>query len=296
MSFVIGSSASPSASYSPSASASPTPSPTPSPILQENYVFQLLVGGTNYWPYLLRGGLTIVQVERAEVGTLSAVLEDYDGSLDFTTALWSEVYFQTTDGYKLFGGYLVAAVPEHSKAEDRAIWTLKCESWSTVLARALPIRQTWANKTCGYIAADLFTTAGLTSFDTSTYVTAGDTLESFEATGQKLCELLDELAQRAHAGAEPFVWWITPEKELRFGLAATFAAPFGIAPLTSADWYTTFPPLRSGSNAGREYVKDEYDPPPTPAEDDGPSNDYDDGGHDRGGQIPAPSQKPIKWY
>ena len=267
--------------------------------MQENYVFQLLVGGANYWPYLLRGGLTIVQVERAEVGALTAVLEDYDGSLDLTTALWSEVYFQTTDGYKLFGGYLVSAIPEHSKAEDRAIWTLKCESWATVLNRALPIRQTWANKTCGFIAADLFTTAGLTSFDTSTYVTAGDTLESFEATGQKLNELIDELAQRAAAGSDPFAWWITPDKELRFGPPAAFAAPFAIVPLASANWQTTFPPLRSGSNAGREYIKDEYEAPPEPepgGSGDGTGTSGGSGKHDSGGTVASPSTPPIKWY
>lgn len=274
---------------------------------QENYTFYLNVGGTlsggtvtggtNYWPYLLRGGLTIVQAERGEVGTLTAVLEDYDATLDFTTALWSEVYCYTDTGYFLFGGYLISAVPEHSKAEDREVWTLKCESWSTLLNRALPIRKTYTAKTCGYIVDDLFTTASLTSFDTATYVSAGDTLESFVTEGEKLTDLLDKLALLAHAGGAAFVWWITPQKEVRFGLASSFDAPFDIVPLASADWYNTFPPLRSGSNVGREYIKDEYQAPPEP------ESEPDDGGtgggsgdHDSGGSIPTPSKPPIKWY
>jgi len=260
------------------------------------------VDGSNVWAYVLRGGITIVQAERGEVGTLTAVLEDYDNSLDFSTLLWTDVIFQTSDGYKLFGGYLISAIPEHSKAEDREIWTLKCESWATVLNRALPIRKTWTAKTCGYIVGDLFTEASLTSFDTSSYVTAGDTLESFVSTGEKLTELMDKLALLAHAGGAPFIWWITPDKEVRFGLASTFAAPFAIAPLASADWLTTFPPLRSGSGVGREYIKDEYQAPSEP-DDDGDSGGgggggSSGGGHDTGGTTkpPSPSAPPIKWY
>jgi len=245
-----------------------------------------VVGGKDYWDHLLRGGLTIVQAERAEVGTLTAVLEDYDNTLDFRTALWSEVYCYTDTGYILFGGYLVSAVPEHSKAEDREIWTLKCESWNTVLNRTLPIRQTWTAKTCGYIVKDLFTAASLTSFDTTAYVQAGDTLESFVSAGEKLTELMDKLALLANAGGASFAWWITPRKQVRFGLASAFDAPFDIAPLASANWYTTFPPLRSGSNAGREYTRDEYQPPP---------EDDDDGGTNEQ-TSPSPSKKPIKWY
>jgi len=254
-------------------------------------------GGTDYWGYVLRGGLTMVQAERGEVGTLTAVLEDYDAALDFASALWSEVYCYTNTGYFLFGGYLVSATPEHSKAEEREIWTLRCESWATLLNRALPVRKTWTAKTCGYIVDDLFTEASLTSFDTSTYVTAGDTLESFVSSGEKLADLMDKLALLAHAGGESFVWWITPQKAVRFGLASSFDAPFDIAPLASADWISTFPPLRSGSSVGREYIKDEYVAPPEPEEPEPPSSGGGTGGgRDSGGTVPSPSAPPIKWF
>lgn len=257
---------------------------------QERHTFQLLVNNVDYIGYMLRGSLRIVQAERGEVGTLTAQLIDYGGGLNFATALWQEVYCKTTTGSYLFGGYLIAATPEYAEDETRAVWTLKAESWATLLSRAPIVRKSYVGKSCGYIVQDILTLSGLTGFDTSSYVATGDTLATFNATGEKATELLDRLASLANVsgaadgGAKaPFVWWITPDKTVRFGLASAFAAPFSIVPLASANWSTSFPTLRSGNSVGVEYVHDTGDTGRSTSQ--------------GGTTTPPPAQeKPPKWY
>lgn len=224
-------------------------------VLQENYGFQLLVGAVgsqvDYMAtsaYLLRKSVQIVQSENNEVGTFTARLEDTDGTLDFSTSLWLELRFKTTSGVTLFGGYLVTAIPEHSKDEFRAIWTLKGESWMTLLNKVPAVKKTWVAMTAKAILQDLFTSSGLTGFDTTTYVSTGDTIASFVSTGEAMPNIITRLAGIANlSGGVPFAWSITPGQAVRFGLASSFAAPFAIVPLASADWETTFPALSGTS-------------------------------------------------
>lgn len=216
------------------------------PTYQENHSFQLLIDGVDYISYALRGSLSIVQAENDEIGSLTVRLENWDNTLDFTNELWAEVYLKTLTGIYVFGGYLISAIPEHSKAEDRAIWTLKCESWATLFKRVPSVKATYVGYTAKAIVQALFTAAGLTAFDTSTYVSTGDVIASFVTADESLPDLLNRLSGIANLSAgTTYVWWITPDKKVRFGPATAFAAPFGIAPIASANWTTTFPVLRS---------------------------------------------------
>jgi hypothetical protein len=215
-------------------------------VLQETCAWALEVNGTDFWDYVEYGSVTVTQSERGEIGTLAARLQDYDGTLDFLANVWDEVYlYDATTGYYLFGGYLISANPEHSKAMDHEAWTLKCESWSTRFNKTATVRKTYVAQTAKAILQDLFTTAGLAGFDTTTYVHTGDTLVSFSTAGEKLTDILDKLASLANnTGGTPFVWWVAPNKDVHFGTPSEFAAPFDIAPLATTDWFQTFPAIK----------------------------------------------------
>jgi hypothetical protein len=267
-------------------------------VMQENYTFSLLVNSVEYWPYLLRGSLQMTQGESSETGSLTCRLEDYDGTLNFADLLWKEVYWKTLTPSVtyIFGGYLVEVIPEHSTADTRAVWTLKCESWGTLFNRVLAVTATYAGHTAKAIVAHLFTAAGLSGFDVTTYVATGDTIAKFGVTNAKLSEALDQLAAIANlAGTgEPFIWWVTPAKALRFGLAASFAAPFGIAPLATADWTTTFPPLRDTS-VGTEYgIRNKATRPAKEAPKSAAGLDRGTSGGSDGGTPTAPP--PVIWF
>jgi hypothetical protein len=84
----------------------------PAKVLQETCAWALEVNGTDFWDYVEYGSVTVTQSERGETGTLTARLQNYDGTLDFSS-LWKEVYLiDATTGYYLFGGYLIGTLRE----------------------------------------------------------------------------------------------------------------------------------------------------------------------------------------
>ena len=222
--------------------------------LSQTFTFQLLIDGVDYTGYVLKPGPRIMQADHGEVDTMAVELEDTDNTLVFDGLLWREVKFQTTTGVILFGGYLVDARPQYYKALDREVWQLRCESYATLINHGPVIRASYANKTAKYILQDLFRLAGLGMFDVDTAVATGETLATFVADGESLTGLIDRLAGLANvAGGEAYIWWVTPARVLRFGLASSFPAPFSIEPIATANWVTSFPALKGSLGRWSEY-------------------------------------------
>lgn len=248
-----------------------------------SFAFYVKVGGSfvNLWPYVLSDSLEINDAEGGEIDTLRVTLADYAGTLSLTE--WAECYLETDGTTRRFGGYVVKVKPRPAKGGHYLDYELACESYMTRLARAKPIRKTYTSTTLAAIVADLFTVAGLGAFDVATYVDTGPTIDTFVADEERLPALLDRLTLLGQTGAPPGVsedglltWWLThyiplgytPEGymgsgfggggvtlvpwgwtvdaswNLVMGPAADNPAPFGIADLASADWATTFPPLK----------------------------------------------------
>lgn len=210
-----------------------------------SFAFYVKVGGSfvNLWPYALRDSLEINDAEGGEIDTLRVTLADYAGTLSLTE--WAECYLETDGTTKQFGGYVVKVKPRAAKGGHWLDYELTCESYLTRLARAKPLRKTYITTTLAAIVADLFTVAGLSDFDAATYVATGPTIDTFVADEERLPALLDRLALLGQADAAvPWGWTVDASWNLVMGPAADNPAPFGIADLASADWATTFPPLK----------------------------------------------------
>ena len=211
-------------------------------VLDSTHTFTLTVAGVDRWSLLRRGSLTLTDAEGGQVDTLKFELEDSADALSVTE--WQEVVWTADGSNKLFGGYVARVKPRVAPAGLHRIWEVTAESYVTLLVRCPRVRQTWVNATIGSLVAALFTAAGLGSeFDTTTYVSAGATLDSWGANGEKLTEQLDALVRIASdkAGA-PWSWGVDADKKVHFGAASSAAAAFSIASITAANWTTSFPP------------------------------------------------------
>jgi hypothetical protein len=211
------------------------------PVSSQVLTFSLTVAGTERITLLQRGSLQWVDVAGSQVDTLRFTIEDVSNA--FTAAEWQVVIFKI-DGVAQFGGYVVKAQPTLVANGNHRAWALTCESYSTRLGRAPLIRGTWTNTTAEDIIADAFTAAGLTEFNTATYVSAGPTLTTFTANGEQLTSVLERLkALAAEDAGTDWEWQIRADKKLYFRAASADVAPFGLALVTTADWSSDFPVL-----------------------------------------------------
>lgn len=209
--------------------------------LDTAHTWELTLNGVDYWGYILKNTLRMVEAEGSQVDTLTFEIEDLNWATD-PVEFW-EVEWTADGSNVLFGGYIVSAKPRVSAAKDRTTWTIKCESWVTLFSRTPRIRQTWVNTALDDIVAGLFTAAGLTGYDVSTHVASSPTLETFVANGEHLADLLDTLRDRAAAAlSQTWTWRVAADKALWMGQASSDPAPFAIADIELANYSTTFPP------------------------------------------------------
>lgn len=207
--------------------------------LDSDHTFALTVGGVSCWAYHVNGSLQWTDVAGAEVDTFRIALEDVTNTLAVTE--YQEVVF-SIDGTPAFGGYVSRARPNTAPGGTHRIWELVCEGYVTRLPKSLAIRKTWVNQTVGGIAADIFTQAGISGFDTATYVDTGPTLATFVSDGERAHTLLNRLVELASdAEGTDWLWNIRADKKLYMRPAEDDNAPFGLEDADTADWSTTYP-------------------------------------------------------
>lgn len=218
-----------------------TATPWPGTILDTLHVFELHVDGTDYWSNVVKKSLRLKDGVDSQVPSLDFVIEETGvaGSLSFGG--WKEAQFRI-DGQLVFGGYVTKARPVYNRS-DRLSWEVQCEGWITIFNRSTLFQKTYTRKTPGYILADLFTQAGLTGYDVTTYVTAGTALDHFyHSKEEKLTDAIDRLVLLAGGG--DWVWNVDAEKRVWMGLPSVRTSPFALASTASATYSTTFPILK----------------------------------------------------
>ena len=210
-------------------------------ILDSDHTFTLTIAGTDRWSMVLKGMLTLTDIEGSAIDTLRVDLKDSADAL--APNEWQEVILTADGTDKLFGGFTTMVKPTFDK-DNRRLWSLTCESYVTLLARTPRSARTWVGATIGSIVGDLFTNAGLTpEFNAVTHVTAGATLDVFSTSGNDtLPQVLNTLRGLAgDAAAAAWAWRIDADKALWFGAAASDTAAFNVCAIANANWNTTFP-------------------------------------------------------
>lgn len=203
------------------------------------HTFELLIDGVDYWANVRRGSFRFKEGEGSQVSNLDVELEEVGTGLSIVG--WKEVVWRV-DGERAFGGYVVKAKPTLNKA-DRLVWAVAAEGYPTEFAKASRIRKTYTRQTPKAILQNLFTTAGLSGYDTTTHVTTGTTIDSFPVNGEKFAEILDRLALVAGIGL--WTWRVDANKAVWFGPATSDLARFSLAALASANYTSSFPPLKA---------------------------------------------------
>ena len=186
-----------------------------------SHTFTLTVDGTNIWTYLVRGSLRHTDAEGSEIDKLVFEVEDYTET--FAPSAYDEVIWTADGADKLFGGYATSVQPRLGPSGQRLIWTINADSYKVILAKSKRIRKSWENTAAGTILDETFTAASIAGFDTSTHVSAGDTLETFNAGGEKVNSIVDLLAQICG-----YTWWIDADKNVHFGPDDTVSAPYDV--------------------------------------------------------------------
>lgn len=211
------------------------------PALDAAHTYDLTIGGASFYGHLLAGTLRVVEAEGSQIDTLTFELEDLGFAAE--PVEWQECQF-TVDGTAFFGGYVTKLTPTVSPALTRRKFTVNCESYMTLFSRTPRIRQAWVNQTPRQIVADLFTAAGVTGYDLTTYVATTPAPTQFVANDILLNEALDKLAAQCGGLADAdWTWRTDAAKKLHLGPASSDTAPFAIADITLANWTTSFPPL-----------------------------------------------------
>lgn len=179
-------------------------------------------------------------------GGLTATLQVslYNPARDITA--WEEVIWTADPGDPaeeiIFGGYVADAHPEPAKVAGKIVWRVKAEGYMARANRTQLLRKTYINSTVGTIIDDMFTTAGLLDFDSTTHVDAGSTLVMFTTNGETLSAAMNRLMiVAAQKAATPWAWRIDPEKNVIAGAASSNAAPFDVSDSTNADYISYYP-------------------------------------------------------
>ena len=211
------------------------------------HLLELKINGVDLWPNVVSKSFRLTENEGGQTSTLSFSIEETSST--YTFLAWAHEVVWLVDGIKEFGGYVVSVSPKVVKGTTRKVYSISCESYQSILNRAPKLRESYINTNSGNILAALFTAAGMTQFNTSTYVSPGTIWEEFSCNGEKLVDLIDRLAQR-----ENYTWRIDPEKNVRFLHKNSVVAQFDVAEIGTADLASSFP-----VNESPEYKYDQTD-------------------------------------
>lgn len=191
--------------------------------------------------YLEAGTLRMTESDGGRTSRLDFELR----SPSFDPIAWQEVFFIVDPGEATettyFGGYVLDANPR--RQDGALIWTVRCEGYMARVQRTPLVRKAYVNQTVGAIVADLFTTAGLTDFDTTTNVSAGPTLTIFSTNGETLAATMNRLALVAtDKAAAAWTWRIDGNRSVWMAAASDQPAPFSLVDSQDADWGNSYPP------------------------------------------------------
>lgn len=209
--------------------------------------WQLLINGVDriglYEKETLRGQ----DSEGAAVDSLSFSLSDQNGVLTLSPMQTVKL---TANGATVFGGF-VQTVDIDPVAWVYPVYKLTVVSWHELLRKTETVAKSYAGQTAKAILGDIFTQAGLSGFDVTTYVQTGPTLENFSVPLSNVADALDLLALAA-GGAEDaagYVWRVTGDSEIVFQPETEEDAPFDVADFANTTYLsagTVYPMEREG--------------------------------------------------
>lgn len=168
---------------------------------------------------------------------------------------WDELYW-TVDGERYFGGYIIDIQPRQRLTGAPSFeYSLRAEGYMARVIRTPLVRKSYVNRTFKYILGDLFTTAGLTDFDATTWVDTGSTFTLFSTNGETLASVINRLVTlQSDAVGAAWAWHIDGRKNVWAHLVSNVQSPFDVANAPTANWLTTYPPEENSVEARTDHA------------------------------------------
>lgn len=198
--------------------------------------WQLLIGGVNRIGLYVKDTMRGQDSEGSAVDSLSFELSDQAAALTLTPMQTVKL---TADGSAIFGGF-IQGVKRTTVGWTYPTYKITAVSWHDLLRKSETVQRGYANQTAKAILADIFTQAGVSGFDVTTYVQTGPTLETFTVPMTNIADALDLLALAA-GGAEAsagYVWRVTGDAEIVFQPEDDEVAPFSVADFANTTYIT----------------------------------------------------------
>lgn len=186
----------------------------------------LIVNSVDYTGHMQQGSFKVQSTLTHKVDELDVTLIEMAG---ITILEWDTVIFNV-DGAPVFQGFVLKATQTGDDGHEHIV--LQCGDYSSYTDHVYA-KANYVNQTDAYILNDLFTTF-YPQINATTYVTALNTLTTFQINRKKLREILDYLAGLANAD-----WYIDANGYLHYFSLSSNIAPFGIS--DSPDFVATFP-------------------------------------------------------
>lgn len=162
---------------------------------------QLLIGGEDVIPYIVKGSFNFEEHLYSQIDSLTFTLIDYDGNLpDISRSNRSSVTWILSDGTRRFGGRVVRANKQVRQdgllrfkilAQD---YTIMLHNEADTLARSAFINKIYYGQTSSEIIADATELLGL-DLDVTTYVETGKTHERIQSNRLTFAQILDTLVE-----------------------------------------------------------------------------------------------------
>lgn len=182
----------------------------------------LTVGGVDVTRAVVKDTLRLEDSAGMGVDTLTVTVDDRLGSLSISPMM--AVSF-AAGGDSAFGGYVqsVRAIP--NGAWEGNYYRVEAVSWHDLLRKTEAEDANYIDMSAGDILAAIIDDAGITGFDTATYVDAGPTLESFAVRNTNVGDALQTL--EAQTG---YIMRLTPDMAFVFkSETSPPAAAFAVA-------------------------------------------------------------------
>lgn len=198
--------------------------------------WQLLINGVNRIGLYLQDTLRGQDSEGSTVDSLSFDLVDQSGILALTPMQTVKLM---ANGSGIFGGF-IQTVDVLTTGWVYPAYKVTAVSWHELLRKTETVVKSYANQTAKSILQDIFTQAGISGFNVTTYVQTGPTLETFSVPLTYLADALDLLCLVAGGATaeEPYVWRVTADAEIVFQSATDDTAPFAVADFSNTTYLT----------------------------------------------------------
>lgn len=214
--------------------------------------WQLLINGSDCIDLLQRDSLRGQDSEGSAVDSLSFTLVDQAGTLALTPMQTVKL---VASGSTVFGGFIQEVNVEPNPAWVYPVYKMTAVSWHELLRKAETAVKSYAGATTKAILGDIFIQAGLSGYDTTSYVQTGPTLTTFTLPLTNVADAIDLLALAAGGaeGGEGYVWRVTGDAEIVFQAAGDEEADFDVADFGSSTYLVggdVYPLEREGLRMG----------------------------------------------